>query len=104
MLDVVLDPKFTTNHRIFFSFYDFGFYDSSAGTNSNTYIARATLDEAKVALSDAKVIFQSPARNSFHKARRQDRRPHRHRSRRHSLHAGRRSLRLAALDGRTATR
>ena len=24
VLDVVLDPKFTTNHRIFFSFYDFG--------------------------------------------------------------------------------
>ncbi len=59
VLDVVLDPKFTTNHRIFFSFYDFGFYDSSAGTNSNTYIARATLDEAKVALSDAKVIFRA---------------------------------------------
>ena len=59
VLDVVLDPKFTTTHRIFFSFYDFGFYDSSAGTNSNTYIARATLDEAKVALSDAKVIFRA---------------------------------------------
>jgi aldose sugar dehydrogenase len=59
VLDVVLDPKFTTNHRIFFSFYDFGFYDSSAGTNSNTYLARATLDEAKVALRDAKVIFRA---------------------------------------------
>jgi aldose sugar dehydrogenase len=54
VLDVVLDPKFTTNHRIFFSFYDF-----IDGTNSNTYIARATLDEAKAALSDAKVIFRA---------------------------------------------
>ncbi len=54
VLDVVLDPKFTTNHRIFFSFYDF-----IDGTNSNTYIVRATLDEAKVALSDAKVIFRA---------------------------------------------
>jgi aldose sugar dehydrogenase len=54
VLDVVLDPKFTTNHRIFFSFYDF-----IDGTNSNTYIARATFDEAKVALSDANVIFRA---------------------------------------------
>jgi len=54
VLDVVLDPKFTTNHRIFFSFYDF-----IDGTNSNTYIARATLDEAKASLSDARVIFRA---------------------------------------------
>jgi glucose/arabinose dehydrogenase len=54
VLDVVLDPHFAANHQIFFSFYDF-----VDGTNSNTYVARATLDEAKCALSDAKVIFRA---------------------------------------------
>jgi glucose/arabinose dehydrogenase len=54
VLDVVLDPHFAANRQIFFSFYDF-----VDGTNSNTYVARATLDEAKCALSDAKVIFRA---------------------------------------------
>ena len=54
LLDVVLDPHFATNHRIFFTFFDF-----IDGTNSNTYIARARLDEAKCAVSDAKVIFRA---------------------------------------------
>jgi aldose sugar dehydrogenase len=54
LLDVVLDPHFATNHQIFFTFFDF-----VAGTNSNTYVARARLDEAKGALSDAKVIFRA---------------------------------------------
>ena len=54
LLDVVLDPKFAANHRIFFTFFDY-----VDGTNSNTYVARGTLDEAKCALSDAKVIFRS---------------------------------------------
>jgi glucose/arabinose dehydrogenase len=54
LLDVVLDPHFAANHQIFFTFFDF-----VDGTNSNTYVARATLDEAKRALSDAKVIFRA---------------------------------------------
>lgn len=54
LLDVVLDPHFATNHQIFFTFYDY-----IDGTNSNTYVARAKLDEAKAALSDAKVIFRA---------------------------------------------
>ena len=54
LLDVVLDPHFATNHQIFFSFYDF-----VDGTNSNTYLARARLDEARCALSEAKVIFRA---------------------------------------------
>src|SRR5579862_4539989 len=45
VLDVVLDPHFAANHQIFFTFYDF-----TDGTNSNTWIARARLDEAKCAL------------------------------------------------------
>jgi aldose sugar dehydrogenase len=53
VLDVVLDPHFAANHQIFFSFYDY-----VNNTNSNTYIARAKLDEAKCALSEAKVIFR----------------------------------------------
>jgi glucose/arabinose dehydrogenase len=54
LLDVVLDPHFAANHQIFFTFFDF-----VDGTNSNTYVVRATLDEAKVALSSAKVIFRA---------------------------------------------
>jgi len=60
LLDVVLDPQFATNRRIFFTFYDFikgpGFVN---GTNSNTWVARAQLDEAAGALRDAKVIFRA---------------------------------------------
>jgi glucose/arabinose dehydrogenase len=54
LLDVVPDPKFATNHRIFFTFFDY-----IDGTNSNTCVARARLDEAKGTLSDAKVIFRA---------------------------------------------
>jgi glucose/arabinose dehydrogenase len=54
LLDVVLDPQFAANHRIFFTFYDF-----IDNTNSNTYVARGRLDEARNALSDAKVIFRA---------------------------------------------
>ena len=54
LLDVVLDPHFATNQQIFFTFFDF-----IDGTNSNTNVVRARLDEAKCALSDAKVIFRA---------------------------------------------
>src|SRR5215467_9881761 len=54
VLDVVLDPLFATNHQILFTFYDF-----IDGTNSNTYVARGQLDEAKCALTNAKVIFRT---------------------------------------------
>jgi glucose/arabinose dehydrogenase len=54
LLDVALDPHFATNHQIFFTFFDY-----VGGTNSNTYVARARLDEDKCALSDAKVIFRA---------------------------------------------
>jgi glucose/arabinose dehydrogenase len=54
LLDVVLDPGFTSNHRIFFTFFDF-----VDGTDSNTSVARARLDEAKGALADVTVIFRA---------------------------------------------
>jgi glucose/arabinose dehydrogenase len=54
LLDVVLDPGFAGNHRIFFTFFDF-----VDGTDSNTYVARARLDEAKGALIEAAVIFRA---------------------------------------------
>ena len=54
LLDVVLDPDFASNHRIFFSFFDF-----VDGTDSNTCVARARLDEAKLALTDVMVIFRA---------------------------------------------
>jgi glucose/arabinose dehydrogenase/mono/diheme cytochrome c family protein len=54
VLDIVLDPHFAQNHQIYFTFFDF-----IDGTDSNTYVARARLDESKRALSDAKVIFRA---------------------------------------------
>jgi aldose sugar dehydrogenase len=54
LLDVVLDPHFASNQRIFFTFFDF-----IGGTNSNTYVARAHLDEVKCALTEVKVIFRA---------------------------------------------
>jgi aldose sugar dehydrogenase len=54
LLDVVLDPDFTSNHRIFFTFFDF-----VDGTDSNTCVARARLDEAKRAVTDVTVIFRA---------------------------------------------
>ncbi|MGD1094852.1 MAG: PQQ-dependent sugar dehydrogenase [Bryobacteraceae bacterium] len=54
LLDVVLDPHFASNHQIFFTFFDF-----VDNTDSNTYVVRARLDEAKCAVSDAKVIFRA---------------------------------------------
>ncbi len=60
VLDVMLDPHFATNHQIFFTFFD---YVNNPGTDtytdSNTYLARAKLDEDKCALVDAKVIFRA---------------------------------------------
>src|SRR5215470_16260090 len=57
LLDVVLDPAFDTNHRIFFTFYDY-----VGGTNSNTCVARARLDEAAPRLADVTVIFRAEPR------------------------------------------
>ena len=54
LLDVVLDPNFATNRRIFFSFFNY-----IDGTNSNTYIARARLDEKALKLTDVTVIFRA---------------------------------------------
>lgn len=60
LLDVALDPHFTTNHRIFFS------YDRPSGpqtgvgrdgAQSAIAVGRATFDEAANALNDVKVIF-----------------------------------------------
>jgi aldose sugar dehydrogenase len=54
LLDVVLDPNFATNRRIFFSFFNY-----IDGTNSNTCIARARLDETALKLTDVTVIFRA---------------------------------------------
>jgi glucose/arabinose dehydrogenase len=54
LLDVVLDPHFATNRQIFFSF--FSYID---GTNTNTCIARAKLDEQALAVTDVQVIFRA---------------------------------------------
>lgn len=53
LLDVVLDPAFATNRRIFFSFFNY-----IDGTNSNTNIAHARLDESGLKVTDVSVIFR----------------------------------------------
>jgi glucose/arabinose dehydrogenase len=57
LLDVALDPAFATTHRIFFTFFDY-----IDGTNTNTCVARARLDEAGLALTDVTVIFRAQPR------------------------------------------
>ena len=57
LLDIVLDPGFSTTHRIFFTFFDY-----IDGTNSGTSVARARLDEATLTLSDVTVIFRAQPR------------------------------------------
>jgi aldose sugar dehydrogenase len=54
LLDVALDPNFASNGRIFFTFFDY-----VDGTDSNTNVARARLDEAKRELTDVTVIFRA---------------------------------------------
>jgi glucose/arabinose dehydrogenase len=54
LLDVVLDPNFASNQRIYFSFFNY-----IDGTNSNTCIARARLDESALSLTDVTVIFRA---------------------------------------------
>ena len=54
LLDVALSPNFASNHQIFFTFFDF-----VDGTNSNTSIARARLDESTRTLTDVRVIFRA---------------------------------------------
>jgi glucose/arabinose dehydrogenase len=53
LLDVVLDPGYASNKRIFFSFFEY-----IDGTDTNTNIARARLDESGLELADVKVIFR----------------------------------------------
>lgn len=55
LLDVAVDPKFTANHRIFFTFADF--VREPKMNDTNTYVASARLDGDR--LSDVKVIFRS---------------------------------------------
>ena len=54
LLDVALDPRFAANHRIFFTFFEW-----VDGNDSNTYVARARLDDAAGTLSEVKVIFRT---------------------------------------------
>jgi glucose/arabinose dehydrogenase len=54
LLDVALDPNFASNRRIFFTFFDY-----VDGTDSNTNVARARLDEAKREVTDVTVIFRA---------------------------------------------
>jgi len=63
LLDVVLDPKFPTNHRIFFTYNrpvaPKGAASPPDGDQDAMSVASATLDEAGLALKDVKVIFSA---------------------------------------------
>ena len=60
LLDVVLDPDFRRNHRIFFTFFEMAPRNPGPGTtNGNTYVARAILDEAANSVRDVAVIFRT---------------------------------------------
>ncbi|HUO23366.1 MAG TPA: PQQ-dependent sugar dehydrogenase [Caulobacteraceae bacterium] len=54
LLDVVLDPAFTRNHRIFFTYMAVVDADNTAIS-----VARATLDADKGELTDVRTIFQT---------------------------------------------
>jgi glucose/arabinose dehydrogenase len=54
LFDLALDPKFNTNHRIFFTFFGW-----DHGMISGIQVARATFNQAANSLSDVKVIFQA---------------------------------------------
>lgn len=58
LLDVALDPKFASNHRIFFSYSEAVHDFSSPIENSNIVLAKATLNEQGGALSGVQVIFR----------------------------------------------
>jgi aldose sugar dehydrogenase len=53
LLDVVLDPAFATNQRIYFSYAKLGANDANS-----TAVARAVLNTSTLALFDVKVIFE----------------------------------------------
>jgi glucose/arabinose dehydrogenase len=58
LLDVAVDPKFTQNHRIFFTFCDYFVPAPGAKmTDSNTFVASARLDGD--AVTGAQVIFRA---------------------------------------------
>ena len=60
VLDVAVDPNFSRTHRLFFTFFDY-----IDGTNTNTNVARARLDETNNAVTDVTVIFRAqPSRPS----------------------------------------
>jgi glucose/arabinose dehydrogenase len=54
LFDLVLDPNFASNHRIYFTFFGF-----DRGMISGIQVARATFNQAANALSDVKVIFKA---------------------------------------------
>ena len=57
LLDLALDPKFTANHRIYFTYNQSLHQFGSPVEDSRLVIARATLNEASGSLSDVKEIF-----------------------------------------------
>ena len=54
LFDLVLDPNFASNHRIYFTFFGF-----DRGMISGIQVARATFNQAANALRDVKVIFKA---------------------------------------------
>jgi aldose sugar dehydrogenase len=59
LLDVALDPSFTSNKRIFFTYSEAVKVPGSEIVNSNIVVARARLDETGGTLMDVVVIFRA---------------------------------------------
>ncbi|MBU3077407.1 PQQ-dependent sugar dehydrogenase [Sphingomonas quercus] len=54
LLDVAIDPKFASNQRIFFTYFEWA--DKNP---NNTFVATARLDPARGTLSDVRTIFRA---------------------------------------------
>jgi glucose/arabinose dehydrogenase len=61
LLDLKLDPNYASNHRIFFTTFDYVPLTPGGPpvTNSNTNVASARLDEATGTLTEVKTIFRA---------------------------------------------
>ncbi len=99
LLDVVLDPDFANNRRIFFSFFNY-----IDGTNTNTCIARARLDEKGARADRRHRYFPRAAGDAVEASRRKDGRAHRDRAGRQSADDAWRSIGFAAVGRRAEAR
>ena len=64
LLDVVLDPKFASNRRIYLTFSEPGPLDSQGNTTNGTAVLRGELNANATALANPTVIFRQSSKKS----------------------------------------